>query len=365
MTKMRLEFVHAFTDRHGHARHYFRRSGKRTPLPGLPGSSEFMAAYAAALASGALVEIGAKRTKPGSVNAALVAYYSSLEFRSLAAGTQVMRRAIYERFRVEHGDKSISTLPSKFISGTLSKMQPHAARNWLKALRALAQFCVAQEMIAADPTQGIKLPRVKSDGHHTWTEAEIEQFEAHHPVGTKARLALALLLYTGQRVSDTVPMGRQHVANGTIQVRQRKTRTPLRIPIHPALQAVLDATPSVQLTFLVTRRGRPYNPSDFSEQFRACVQRGRSTASVRAARAPQGRVPALGGSRMQCQRDRGGERPQELEGGRAVREGGRSGTSGTQCDGARLPMPAAPECAYLSGDESLTIRRSRRQTSTS
>ena len=146
-------------------------------------------------------------------------------------------------------------------------------------------------MIAADPTQGIKLPRVKADGHHTWTEDEIAKYEATHAVGTKARLALALLLYTGQRKSDVIPMGRQHVSNSTIQVRQQKTRTPLRIPIHPALQAVLDATPSSHLTFLTTRRGRPYSPSDFSEQFRvwcneaglpqACVPHGLRKAACR------------------------------------------------------------------------------------
>jgi integrase len=91
---------------------------------------------------------------------------------------------------------------------------------------------------------GVKLPRLKSDGHATWTEAQIAQYEATHPIGTKARLALALSLYSCQRVSDVVRMGPQHMSNGTIAVRQKKTKTALRIPIHPHLQAVLDATPS-------------------------------------------------------------------------------------------------------------------------
>ena len=51
MTKIRLQFVQAFVDRHGRVRHYFRRRGfKRVSLPGLPGSEGFMAAYQAALA---------------------------------------------------------------------------------------------------------------------------------------------------------------------------------------------------------------------------------------------------------------------------------------------------------------------------
>jgi len=46
MSRIKLEFVQAFIDRHGRVRHYFRRRGyKRVPLPGRPGSDEFMAAY--------------------------------------------------------------------------------------------------------------------------------------------------------------------------------------------------------------------------------------------------------------------------------------------------------------------------------
>ena len=271
-----LRYVHGFVDRHGHARHYFRRNGKRIPLPGLPGSAEFMSAYQAALDNATPTQIGVKRTKPGSVSAALVAYYGSLEFRALATGTQGMRRAILERFREKHGEKSIAGLHTQFLTVMLGKMQPHAAKNWLKALKHLCQFCVAHGLIAVDPTRDVRLPRpTRTDGHHTWTEEEIAKFEVTHGIGTKARLALALLLYTAQRKSDVIRMGRQHVSNGTIAVRQQKTKTTLQIPIHPTLQAVLDGTPSEHLTFLVTRTGRPYSPSDFSEQFRAwCNEAG-------------------------------------------------------------------------------------------
>jgi integrase len=110
-------------------------------------------------------------------------------------------------------------------------------------------------MIAADVTQGIKLPRIKSDGRHTWTEDEITAFEATHAIGTKALLAFALTLYTGQRVGDVVRMGLQHVRDGVITVRQQKTGAELAIPVHPHLRAVLDATPSGNLTFLAAISG--------------------------------------------------------------------------------------------------------------
>ena len=124
-------------------------------------------------------------------------------------------------------------------------------------------------MVAADVTQGVKLPKVRSGGgYHTWTEPQIAQYEGTHPVGSVARLAIALGLYTGQRRGDVVRMGRQNIHEGLIEVRQEKTKAPLKIPIHAALQVVLDAAPKNNLTFLVTRRGRPYAGNDFSEQFR-------------------------------------------------------------------------------------------------
>jgi integrase len=276
MSRIKLRYVQSFIDRKtGAVFHYFRRPGcPRVRLPGLPGSSEFMRTYEVALET-PQIPIGTKRTKPGSVNSAIAAYFTSLEFRSLAIGTQKKRRAILERFRADHGDKPIALLPPKFIAVMLSKMKPFAARNWLKTIRHLMQFCVAQEFCASDPTQGIKLPRVKSDGFHTWTDCEIEQFEQAHAIGTKARLALALLVYTGQRRGDVLKMGRQHIRDGVMQVRQDKTGAVLAIPVHPALQAILDATPGEHLTFLVTKTGKPYSGDDFGLHFRAwCDEAG-------------------------------------------------------------------------------------------
>jgi integrase len=91
---------------------------------------------------------------------------------------------------------------------------------------------------------------VKSEGFHSWTDDEITQFENRHPVGSRARLAFALLLYTGQRRSDVVRMGCQHVRNGVLTVCQEKTRAKLSIPLHPTLQAILANTPTGNMTFL-------------------------------------------------------------------------------------------------------------------
>jgi integrase len=268
MSRIRLKYVHQWVDREGRVHRYFRRRGfPRVRLPGLPGSVEFMTAYQTALAGPR--SVGSGRSKPGSVAAIVAEYYDSQQyFGSKSAGTQRMRRSILERFRAAHGDKPVALLPPEWIEAVLDSKPPHAARSWLMTLRSLCEFAVKRGWLRTNPAATVKLPSVKSDGFHTWTDDEIAQYEAHHPVGSKPRLALALLLYTAQRRSDVVRMGRQHIKDGVLTVKQQKTGVPLEIPVHPHLQVVLDATPSAHLTFLVTATGKPYGGNAFSEQFR-------------------------------------------------------------------------------------------------
>jgi integrase len=136
------------------------------------------------------------------------------------------------------------------------------------ALRVLMKHAVAIGLRADDPTRDVRAIRVRTDGHHSWTDNEIEQFEQRHPVGSRARLAASLLLYTGQRRGDVIRMGAQHIRDGAISVKQEKTSIDLVIPLHPTLAAIIAATPSSHLTFLTTRAGRPFEASSFSRWFR-------------------------------------------------------------------------------------------------
>jgi integrase len=266
------KFTQAWVDaRDGRAYYYLRRRGfPRVRLPGLPWSPSFMAAYESALA-GPRTAIGAGRIKPGSVAAVVAEYFDSQQFfGSKKPGTQRMRRGILERFRAAYGDRPFALLPPEWIEALLDSKPPHAARSWLATLRSLCQFALKppRRYLRSDPTANIKLRAIKGDGFHTVTEDEIAKFEAHYPIGTKPRLAFALLLYTAQRRSDVVRMGRQHIRDGVLTVKQQKTGVTLAIPVHPHLQAVLDATPGEHLTFLVTATGKPYGGNAFTEQFR-------------------------------------------------------------------------------------------------
>jgi integrase len=197
------------------------------------------------------------------------------------------RRGIVESFKKLHGDKSVADLQCKHVKDIIAAKHetPNAANNLLKVLRLLLDHAVSIEMIAVNPALGIKRFKIRSDGHPPWSEEEIAKYEAHHPIGSKARLAFALLLYTAQRVSDVIVMGRQHVVGDAIKVKQEKTGTYLLIPIHPQLKTAMAAMELEGLLFLTTRRGTAFSRQVFTHWFRVQCDRagvyGRSGHGLR------------------------------------------------------------------------------------
>jgi integrase len=261
-------------DRHGKRRVRFRKSGFTTYLTGVPYSDDFNCQYWAAMEGvrRKSENIGAElRTKPGSLNELCVAYYRSPGFLDLKASTKDGRRGIIENFRKLYGDQPVGKLERRHVEQIIAEKHktPNAANNLLKVLRLLLNHAVDIGMIATNPALGIKRFKIRSDGHPPWSEDEIAQFEARHPVGSKARLAFALLLYTAQRVSDVIIMGRQHiVGDDAIKVRQEKTGTHLTIPIHPELKTIVAATERNGLLFLTTNRGTAFSRQVFTKWFR-------------------------------------------------------------------------------------------------
>jgi integrase len=272
--RIRLPYIKEYRDRHGKLRRYFHRKGYRDiALPGKPGSPEFQEAYNVALAL-ARRELGAGRSRPGSISEAIAAYYQDQSFLKLADSTRGMRRRILEIVRRGIGHEPLKALTkAHIISVYLNRLKPFERDNWLKTLRGLCKFAVAAQLLKSDPTEGIKKSERSTAGSiHTWTEAEVAQFRARHGLGSTPRLALEFLVNLCQRRSDVVRLGPQHIENGMICVRQKKTKMEkqdrmLWIPILPELQAALDATPSGALAFLVTTQGVPFTEKGFGTRF--------------------------------------------------------------------------------------------------
>ncbi|MGY4572573.1 tyrosine-type recombinase/integrase [Bradyrhizobium sp. USDA 3256] len=280
MKRKNPKYTHEFIDHDGKTRFYLRVPGrKRVPLPGLPWSPEFMAARERGLKEDwGPVQIGSGRTVAGTVNASLVSYYQSTGFKDgLAPSTRTSRKAILESFRNDHGDKRVALMHSTALQNIFNKKSPAAQRNWMKALRGWIDHCLAMKMIDEDPLKDVKLVKLKQSGggFHAWSEEEIAQYRARHASGTKARLALEVLLQTGHARSDIVRMGRQHVKGGKLSMRRQKTGVAFDIPLLPDLVAELELQSASQLAFLTTDKGKPFTAAGFGNWFAdRCIEAG-------------------------------------------------------------------------------------------
>ncbi len=283
LMKTNLKYVVRDTDRRGNVRLHYRRHGRKLRLRGPEGSIEFLEDYQMALV-GRLASAQAKSKTneivKGSFRELCVAYFQSADFRSLAPRGQKVRRGILERFCINNndGEKPYSDLQSKHLRLRRDAMmdRPEAANNMIKAVRQVFKYAMRYQDFDRNPAVAVEYLAGNPDGFHAWTPEEIAKFEDAHPIGTTARLALALALYTGQRRSDLVLLGRQHmtVHNGsdwlrfTQQKNIRNKPVHMEIPIAPELRVVMDATPMGDMSFLMNGYGRPFTSNGFGNKFR-------------------------------------------------------------------------------------------------
>lgn len=265
--------VSEFRDRHGNWHLRYRAKGAPTHyFTAKPGTEEFRAELEACRAGTPQpkAERTSAQTKPGSISALIAMYYGTPGYTGLAPSSKKTYRSTLERFRNAHGQKLVATIERKHIKAILGAMSatPAAANKLLDKLHLLMALALDEGWRKDDPTTGIKAYSRKTEGFHTWSEDEIAQYEAKHPLGSKARLAFDLMLYTGQRRSDMIRMGRQHVAAGRIRVRQQKTGAVLSLPMHPNLVASVAAAPTGDLTFLVTEHGKAFSAAGIGNRVR-------------------------------------------------------------------------------------------------
>ena len=268
-------FVECWRDRHGKVRIYFRKSrGPRVPLPTAIGSTEFNAAYQAALAGQATV-IHRERweaAKAGTIAALTVSYLRSPSYQGLRNTTKKGYSSRLEALRKHHGHRSLAGMTrERIVTGILQPYakKPGAALSILKMLRVLIRHAIEIGWLKHDPSSGIKRP--KTNEVRSWTDAEIVAFENHWTIGTKQRLGFALMLYTGQRRSDVHRMTWADVNDGKIRVAQQKTGRKLTIPLHRDLVTVLTAAERNHATIINTEYGGPFTVDGFSQWIRDAI----------------------------------------------------------------------------------------------
>jgi enterobacteria phage integrase len=270
---IRLKYVHAFRDRTGRMRYYFRRHGKRCALPGLPGSSEFMAAYAAQLNNQPKQAEQRPTAAPGTFAALAIRYFGSPQYCRLSVASRGNYRRVIDGFLEQHGHRRVDQMNRGHVDVVIGKIadKPGAGIILLKRIRTLLRYAMALGWTDRDPTAGVKA--YKSNEIHTWNEGEIAAFEKRWPEGSRERLTFALLLCTGQRGSDVHRMMWTDIAGDTIRVAQRKTAVRLIIPIHNDLLRLLAMADRGDGTILMTGYGHSFSLKGFGNMISTAIRK--------------------------------------------------------------------------------------------
>lgn len=271
-------YVTAYKDRHLKTRYRYRRGGIDRHLPGNPGDPQFKEALKAAREA---EPVKADRHAYGTVDWLLTEYYRSNAFNRPSDARKKVARGILEAFRRDYGKDLVANIRWDHVEAILqSKARKRvegkrevggieAARALHKQLRRLFAHGVKLGLIQVNPAeQADTIRQKKGEGRHAWTEAEIATFYARWPIGTKARLAMEIMLWTGQRRGDAARFGPEHIKGGKVEFVAAKGQKPMKLPVAPQLVAAIKAMPSVGIkTFLVTEWGKPFAVAGFGNWF--------------------------------------------------------------------------------------------------
>jgi integrase len=281
------KFVTEDIDRHDNVRIYFRRKGQpKIRLTETPGTPEFDEEYQRAFRGEvpALQKTPRAAVTPGTLRWLCEQYYASAVFQALGESTRKVRRSILDAICERAGPFRFALMEPKHVAKLRDEKAafPEAANARVKALRQLFAWACSPEYGHATKNPARDVPYLDSnnpDGFRAWTEADVAKYEARHPIGTKARLALDLLLYTGVRRSDVVKLGPQMERDGKLIFTETKGRGRIvkthELPILPPLRASIAATPTGHLVYLVTAFGRPHSVKAFGSWFkRRCREAG-------------------------------------------------------------------------------------------
>ena len=248
MAILRLKYVHTWHDKKScRPRYFFRYRGRRWPLPGLPGSKEFGAAYDALYQQHITKREPTIAYAPATLGGVIERYLASSEYLSKRPNTQRIYRRILDRLKEVAGRGLIADLRDHHVRQIRQKFLPSTSQADLAVIVLRILWVFAKEEMAmqlgVNPASEIRRLHRNPKAYEPWPADVIAKFEDHVRTNHVAHMALLLLLYTGQRVGDVAAMKWSQYDGKGIGVRQQKTRNLLWIPCHTVLKAALNAAP--------------------------------------------------------------------------------------------------------------------------
>jgi integrase len=283
MIKTRLRYCVFDPDPNGNARYYVRKPRRpkiriREVFDDADGniSPEFMKAYFDALAALDGAKPLPKLPREKTFNWLVDQYFRSPEFGRYDDLTKADKRSVLNRYCEAAGDLPFAALRKEDVERSRDKRSttPGAADKLVKYLRVMFKWAIDKKHAQQNPAVGVTKINTESEGWHTWTPAEVDSYRKFYEIGTKARLALELMMNVGARVSDAARIGRQHEANdGWLKFvawknRNKKSRKTIECPITRDLAAAIAATQTGDMTYLVNDIGRAFTINGLGNKMR-------------------------------------------------------------------------------------------------
>lgn len=310
--------VSSFVDRHGKRRYRWRKGGRQRYFVAHPNTPEGKVELEQFIADAPSIQVAP--VTHGTVAWAARLYFASATFRGgKNAQTERTARLILDKFVSEYGQYKITDWRFDHIEAVLMKAAekrttekgrvvggPSAAGNLRRELKTFFDYAIKllrlERTNPVDQAAPIAVPR---RGFHTWTDDEIEQYRAHWKLGTKARLALEIFLWTAQRRGDASRFGRKHLVNGQIEVTPEKTSNSSGMTVWlPAAPQLIEAIAKMPVTgtetFLVTDYGKPFTAAGLGNKMRDwCSEAGLPHCSAHGLRKAATRRSAESGATNQ------------------------------------------------------------------
>jgi integrase len=270
--------------RHGKTVCYVRIGrGPRIRIKAEFGTVDFEIEYQAAVSG--KTQPSKNGPSAGSLTWLIDRYRETSAWTSLSMATRRQRENILKQIIGTAGSQRYTAITSATIAAGRDRRSqtPFQARHFLDTMRGLFEWAMDARFVKTNPAASVKYPLLKSgEGFPVWTEDDVAAYERRWPLGTKERVWLTVLLYTGLRRGDAVRIGKQHVRNGIATLRTQKSggKIEVQIPLLPPLVEALDAGPTADLAFVCGSNGKPMTKESFGNAFAdACRKAGISKSA--------------------------------------------------------------------------------------
>jgi integrase len=189
------------------------------------------------------------------------------DFLALAETTQVDHLYAFKLIKAEWPRLPVRLTQKKGMKAEIRKWHrsfaatPRKADKLLFSLSKVFSYAIADELIAKNPCAGIKRLYEGSRRDSVWTPELIASFRAGAP--KHLLLPFEIAIATGQRQGDILALSWKDYDGTYLRFTQSKTDVRLKVKVHSALKATLDAMPKDKLRICLNSRGRPWTKDGF------------------------------------------------------------------------------------------------------